>query len=183
MKKVINGAVFNTMTAKKVCEQLLTEASHEKGAHVKQLKQLYKTKSGKYFFYIENEFSTYVDMNKDDLNPKYELKEVMEQKIIPTSYELALQFASEVVAMNPNEKEIIGAVFPRLAEETNEESKKIQKKIYLSEKANWYLEMMLIESEDTNSSFIEKMITAQYRKLYEAGSMQEDPYFEMDEER
>ncbi|UTT43497.1 hypothetical protein [Exiguobacterium aurantiacum] len=181
MKKVIKGAVYNTMTAKKICEQRATEASHEKGAYLNQLKQLYKTKSGKYFFYIENEFSTYIDVSNDDLNPKYELQDVMEQKIIPISYEAAIRFASEVIVSDPNEKETIGTFFPRLIDDSNEGDKKIQKKIYLSEKASWYLEMMLLESEETNSSFIENLISEQYRKLYKQGIIQNDPYDEMNE--
>lgn len=179
MKKSINGSVYNTKTAKRVCEQLLTESSPTKGAYVKQLKQLFKTKSSKYFFYIESSFSTYIDINSNDLNPKYELKTVKEQKIVPISYELALQFASEVVTLDSKEKENILSVFPILSNGASEETKKVQKKIYLSEKTNWYLEMMLIESEETNSSFIEKLIFNQYRKLYETGDMQEDPYNEM----
>lgn len=182
MKKVIKGAVYNTMTAKKICEQRVTEASHEKGAYLNQLTQLYKTKSGKYFFYLVNEFSTYVDVNHDDLKPKYELQDVIEQKIIPISYEAALRFASEVMVSDPSEKESIGTFFPRLIDGSNEGDKKIQKKIYLSEKASWYLEMMLMESEETNSSFIENLISEQYRKLYKQGVMQEDPYAEMNED-
>lgn len=180
MKKVIDGAVYNTETAKKVCEQMTEDTNHAKGAYVKQLKQLYKTKSAKYFFYIKNEFPAYVDMNDDDLNPKFELTEVTEEKIRPISYELAAQFANETLTSNPESKRQIGKFFPELIQNEKDGDKKIQKKLYISEKANWYLEMMLTESNDTNSSFIEKLIVAEYRKLYKKGIMQQDPYFEME---
>ncbi|MFD1850767.1 hypothetical protein [Oceanobacillus bengalensis] len=182
MKKVIDGAVYNTQTAKKICEQLTNEANHEKGVYVKQLKQLYKTKSGKYFFFIKNEFPAYVDVNDDDLNPKFELTDVEEKKIIPVSYELAVQFASEMITSNPESKKVVGKFFPELIRNEMDENKKIQKKIYISEKANWYLEMMLTESKYTNSSFIENLIVDKYRSLYKKGMMQGDPYFEMEDD-
>lgn len=179
MKKVINGAVYNTQTAKKVCEHLTNEVSHDKGAYVNQLKQLYKTKSGKYFFFIKHEFSTYVDVNSDDLNPIYELQNVEDHKIIAVSYELAVQFANEVFTSNPESNKEIGKFFPELTEIEENGNSKIQKKIYITEKASWYLEMMLIESKDTNSTFIEKLIVEEYRRLYKKGLMLNDPYFEM----
>jgi hypothetical protein len=38
MKKVINGAVYNIDTAKKICEQFTGDSDHTKGAIVKKLK-------------------------------------------------------------------------------------------------------------------------------------------------
>ncbi|WP_145949507.1 hypothetical protein [Paenibacillus sp. Y412MC10] len=182
MKKVIEGAVYNTQTAKKICEQITNEANHGKGAYVNQLKQLYKTKNGNYFFFIKNDFPTYVDVNNDDLNPKFELMDVVEEKIIPVTYELAVQFASEVFTYDPGSKKGLGKFFPELIQNEETENKKIQKKIYISEKSSWYLEMMLTESKDTNSSFIEKLIIEEYRRLYKKGIMQRDPFFEMVDE-
>ncbi|SDN78794.1 hypothetical protein [Alkalicoccus daliensis] len=182
MKKVINGAVYNTETAKKICEQKISENQYEKGAYVNQLKQLYKTKNGNYFFFVKNEFPTYVDVNGDDLNPKFELMDVTEEKIIPATYELAVQFASEVIASDLESKIAVGKFFPELIRNEKDENKKVQKKVYMSEKASWYLEMMLTESKETNSSFIEKLIVDKYRSLYKEGIMQNDPYFEMEEE-
>lgn len=181
MKKVIDGAVYNTETAKKICEQLTEEIEHEKGAEVKKLKQLFKTKSGKYFFFLKNEFPGYVDINNDDLNPKFEKIDLVEEKIIPVSYELALQFATEIISSSSESKKVISKYFPELVNNENEDRKKIQKKIYLSEKANWYLEMMLIENNDTNSSVIEKLIVNEYQRLYSKGIMKRDPYFEMED--
>ena len=181
MKKVIEGAVYNTDTAKKICERTGQEIVHEKGANVKQLKQLYKTKSGKYFFYIHQTFVTYVCVNGDDLNPVFEEAEVTDEKIIPVNYQLALQFAGEVHADGEQEKTII-KYFPELGSSEALGHRKIQKKIYLSEKANWYLEMLLTETEDTNSSLIEKLIVEEYRRRYSEGSVAEDPYFEMRDE-
>lgn len=178
MKKVIDGAVYNTDTAKKICEQTTQEIVHQKGANVKQLKQLYRTKSGKYFFYVHHTFVTDVCVNGDDLNPVYEEAEVTDEKIIPATYELALQFASEVQD-NGEQDEIIGKYFPELGNPRTFEFQKIQKKIYLSEKANWYLEMLLTETEDTNSSLIEELIVREYRRQYSEGIMLNDPYFEM----
>lgn len=180
MKKVIEGAVYNTDTAKKICEQLTEEFEHEKGSDVKKLKQLFKTRSGKYFFFIRNEFIGYVDMNNDDINPIFEKTVLEEEKIIPVSYELAFQFASEMNT-NPESKKMIGKYFPELIDNEIDESNKIQKKIYISEKANWYLEMMLIENNDTNSSIIEKLIVNEYQRLYSKGIMTRDPYFEMED--
>ncbi|KGX89225.1 hypothetical protein [Pontibacillus litoralis] len=180
MKKVIDGAVYNTATAKKICEQRTEEFQNEKGADVKQLKQLFKTKSGKYFFFIHNTFISYACVNGDDLNPKFEEMELEEKKIIPVDYGLAFQFASEVQASGEQQK-IIGKYFPELVNFETFEHQKIQKKIYLSEKANWYLEMMLTETEDTNSSLIEMLIVQQYQRLYSEGIMLRDPYFEMED--
>lgn len=180
MKKVINGAVYNTQTAKKICEQQTYEANNDKGAYVNQLKQLFKTKSSNYFFFIKNEFPTYVDVNKDDLNPKFELMDVIEEKIIPVSYDLAVQFADEVIVSDPSLKKPLGKYFPELIQNEDSGNQKIQKKIHISEKANWYLEMMLTESKDTNGTFIEKLIVEEYRNLYKRGIMQNNPFFEME---
>lgn len=175
MKKVIQGSVYNTETAKKICEQTVNETSHEKGVYVDQLKELYKTKSGKYFYFIKNEFSTYVDMNNDDLNPKFELQDVKEEKILPISYEQAVHFASEIIAVDFSSKETLGKFFPELTI-NKEGNTKIQKKIYISEKASWYLEMMMTEYNETNSSFIEKLITEKFRHLYNKEIMTRDPF-------
>ena len=180
MKKVIDGALYNTATAKKICEQRTEGPDHGKGANVKQLKQLYKTKSGKYFFFICNTFIGYACVNGDDLNPEFEEMELEEKKIIPADYKLAFQFASEVQASG-EQKKIIAKYFPELFNSEALEHQKIQKKIYLSEKANWYLEMMLTETEDTNSSLVERLIVQEYRRLYSEGIMMRDPYFEMED--
>lgn len=179
MKKVIKGAVYNTETAKKLCEQQTYESSYGKGAYVNQLKQLYKTKSGKYFFFIKSRFSAYVDVKNDDLNPKFELTDVEENKIIPIAYEVAVQFANEIASDDPELQRTLSKYFPTLTS-TKTENEKIQKKIYLSEKANWYLEMMIDEAKETNSSFIENLILEAYRDLYKKGIMKGDPYVEMD---
>ncbi|WP_053218229.1 hypothetical protein [Virgibacillus senegalensis] len=179
MKKVIGGAVYNTETAKKICEQLSEEIEYEKGANVKKSKQLFKTKSGKYFLFIKSEFTGYIAVNNDDLDPEFEEAELEEEKIKPVPYELALQFASETITSNPESKTWVGKYFPELIDGI-ENNKKIQKKIYISEKASWYLEMMLTDSDDTNSSLIEKLITDEYHRLYEKGLMKRDPYFEME---
>lgn len=181
MKKVIEGAVYNTETAKKICEQSTEEIEHEKGTTIKKIKQLFKTKSGKYFFYIKNEFIGYVDNSSDVSNIKFEETVLEEKKIIPVSYELAFQFASEIANSNPESQKVIDKYFPELIDNENNGWKKIQKKIYLSEKANWYLEMMLTEDNDTNSSFIEKLIVNEYQRLYSKGIMTRDPYFEMED--
>lgn len=180
MKKVIDGAVYNTDTAKKICEQTTQEVVHQKGAHVKQLKQLYKTKSGKYFFYIHQTFVTHVSVNGDDIDPVFEEVEVEDEKIIPVSYPLALQFAGEVQADGEQEKTIT-KYFPELGNPETLGHRKIQKKIYLSEKANWYLEMLLLETEETNSSLIEKLIVREYRRQYAEGIMMDDPYVETED--
>lgn len=180
MKKAIDGAVYNTATAKKICEQRTEEFENGKGANVKQLKQLFKTKSGRYFFYIYNTFIGYAFVNGDDLKPKFEEMELREEKIIPIDYELAFQFASEVQASEEQQK-IIGKYFPELVNSETFNHQKIQKKTYLSEKANWYLEMMLTETEDTNSSLIERLIIQEYQRLYSEGIMMRDPYFEMED--
>ncbi|MEI3606449.1 hypothetical protein SPD48_12145 [Pseudogracilibacillus sp. SE30717A] len=180
MKKVIDGSVYNTKTAKKICELVTKEIEHEKGAEVKKLKQLFKTKSSKYFFFIKNEFTGIVNSNNDDLNPKFEETELIEEKIVSVSYDLAFQFASEINVDQESDK-IIGKYFPELIDNEIHEHKKIQKKIYLSKKANWYLEMMIAENKETNSSVIEQLIIDEYQRLYEKGIMKRDPYFEMEE--
>lgn len=183
MKKVYKGAVYNTETAKKLCEIKMGEHDNDKGSYVNQIKQLYRTKSANYFFYIQNHFSTYVDVNGDDINPKYELTDVVEEKLIPIQYDLALQFATEALLSDPILNKGLIKMFPELNTDGEEKNRKIPKKVYISEKANWYLEMMITESEDTNSSFIEKLIVDEYQKLYRKGIMQSDPYHEMDEEK
>lgn len=180
MKKVIEGAVYNTETAKKICGRRTNESDHEKGAYVNQLKQLYKTKNAKHFFYIKNEFPMYVDVNKDELNPKFELMDLEEEKIIPVDYSLALQFAAEIIVEEPESKEVLGKFFPELIKNVTDDNIKIQKKIYMSEKASWYLEMLINESKETNSSFIEKLIVEEYRSQYKQGIMQGDPFMEME---
>lgn len=179
MKKVIQGAVYNTEKAKKVCERKYEGPSHEKGAHVKQVQQLYKTKSNKFFFYIYTEFVAHVAVNNDDVDPEFEDQEVIEEKITPVTYEEALQFASEISAASKSEKKMIAKYFPELAVESSD-NKKIQKKLYISEKANWYLELMLQEGKETNSSLVEKLIIEEYQRLYEKGIMDRDPFLEME---
>ncbi|MEC5423326.1 hypothetical protein QGM71_07415 [Virgibacillus sp. C22-A2] len=181
MKKVIEGSVYNTETAKKICERSSEESNHEKGAVVKQLQQLYKTKSNKFFFYVKSEFTTHVVVNNDDIDPRFEDQEVTEEKIIPVSYEEALQFSSEISAVSKLEKKMIAKYFPEIVVKESNDNKKIQKKLYLSEKANWYLELMLQEGKETNSSFVEKLITEEYQRLYKKGLMVRDPFFEMEE--
>lgn len=182
MKKVIKGAVYNTETAKDICERASEEPKHEKGTVVKQLQQLYKTRSNKFFFYVKSEFTTPVVVNNDDILPKFEEQEVMDEQIIPVSYDNALQFASEVSSTSNSEKKTIAKYFPELAGEKSTNNIKIQKKLYLSEKANWYLELMLLEGEEeeTNSNFVEKLIIKEYRRLYKKGVMVRDPFFEME---
>ncbi|MUV37074.1 hypothetical protein JNUCC1_00880 [Lentibacillus sp. JNUCC-1] len=179
MKKTIEGAVYNTKTAQKICERFTHEPKHEKGANVKQLQQLFRTRSNKFFFYVKSEFTTPVVVNNDDIFPEFEEQEVIDEQIIPVSYEKALQFASEISADSKSEKNMIRKYFPELVEGQGE--KKIQKKLYLSEKANWYLELMLQEGTDTNSSLVEKLITEEYRRLYKQGIMIRDPFSEMDD--
>ncbi|AVR00297.1 hypothetical protein OBCHQ24_15205 [Oceanobacillus iheyensis] len=180
MKKVIQGAVYDTEKAKKVCERKYVGPSHEKGAHVKQLQHLYKTKSNKFFFYIYNEFVSHVAVNNDDIDPEFEDQEVVEEKIKPVAYEEALQFASEISTVSKSEKKMIAKYFPELAVEESSDSKKIQKKLYISEKANWYLELMLQKGNETNSSLVEKLIIEEYQRLYEKGIMDRDPFLEME---
>lgn len=184
MKKIIEGSVYNTETAKKICEKFSEEPEHAKGAVVKKLQQLFKTKSGKYFFYVKKEIETWVVVNNDDLDPKFEEQEVIEEKILPISYDLAVQFASEIHSdpdLDSASKNMIGKYFPELTEKIKDENKKIQKKLYISEKANCYLEMMLEETDDTNSSFIEKLIIKEYERQYAKGIMKKDPFFEMED--
>lgn len=182
MKKVIDGAVYNTKTAKKICEQISEGLVFEQGSYAKKLKQLFKTRSGKYFFYIERYLEAPVSINNDDLNPIFEETEVIDCKIIPIDYKLALEFASEVSAdVDLKSKERIAKYFPQIIEGKMDENIKIQKKFYLSKKAVWYLEMMLTESEETNSSIVEKLIVKEYKRLYKKGIMNNDPYFEMED--
>lgn len=180
MKKVIAGSVYNTDTAKKICAKITNDFNYEKGTDVEEIKELYKTKSGKYFFYILNKFDAHIDINNDDLNPKFELKDVEEEKIIPVSYNSSVDFANEVLIDHPKYKESLGTFFPEL-NINDDGNQKVQKKFYLSEKASWYLEMLMMEQNDTNSSIIENLITEEYRKLYNKGIMQNDPFFEMKE--
>lgn len=181
LKKVIDGAVYNTETAKMICEQSTHEYERSKDADVKKLKQLFRTRSNKYFFYINSVFTTFVQDNDLEVNPVLEEAELTGNEIIPISYELALQFAREVIAISPTSKEEIRKYFPELINNQQEDSEKIQKKIYISQKANWYLEMMLIEKNDTNSSMIERLIINEYQRLYLKGIVNRDPYFEMEE--
>ncbi|MFP7494587.1 hypothetical protein SFC66_12420 [Terribacillus saccharophilus] len=180
MKKVIQGAVYNTEKAKMLCERTYDGPSHEIGAHVKQLQQLYKTKSNKFFFYIKNEFVAHVAVNNDDINPENEDQEVIEEKITPVSYEKALQFASEISTAYKSEKKRLSKYFPELAVEESSDNRKIQKKLYISEKANWYLELMLQEGNETNSSLVERLIIEQYQRLFKKGIMDRDPFHEME---
>ncbi|WP_062050357.1 hypothetical protein [Bacillus sp. JCM 19034] len=83
--------------------------------------------------------------------------------------------------ISPETEKVIGNYFPELIDDKVNEVKKIQKKIYISEKANWYLEMMITENTDTNSSMIEKLIVKEYQRLYSKGIMTRDPYFEMED--
>lgn len=185
MKKIIKGSVYNTKTAKKICEKFTEAPEFEYGAVVKKLQQLYKTKSGKYFFYFRREFRADVVVNNDDLYPQFEEQEVVDEKIEPVSFQAAFRFASEVYSdphIDLEEKENIEKYFPALTDEGVDENKKYQKKIYLSEKASWYLEMMIDEFKDTNSSFIEKLIIEEYKRLYSEGVMKNDPFFEMEDE-
>src|SRR5699024_4792123 len=112
------------------------------------------------------EFSMYIDKNNDELDPKFGLEEVEEKKILPVTYDLSVQFASEVLSENPESKKTIETYFPELGEGSMDDNQKIQKKFYISEKANWCLEMLMLETEHTNSSYIEKLITEEYDKLY-----------------
>ncbi|MFD2627614.1 hypothetical protein [Oceanobacillus kapialis] len=182
MKKVIQGAVYNTETAKKICQKVSEGPDNEEGAYVKQLKELYKTKSNKFFFYVKSEFVAHVVVNDDDIDPKFEEQEVVEEIKNLVSYEEALQFASEIYAVSKSEKKMIAKYFPELILK-KEENKKIQKKLYISEKANWYLELMLQKRNETNSSLVEKLIIEEYQRLYEKGIMDRDPFLEMEKEQ
>lgn len=53
---------------------------------------------------------------------------------------------------------------------------KISSERNLSEKADWYLEMMLTENNDTNSSVIEKLIVSEFQRLNSKGIMKRDPF-------
>lgn len=184
MKKVIEGAVYNTETAKKVCEQVTEAFEYEKDSDVKKLKQLYKTKSGKYFFFIKNEFVGYIDEKEDDLNLDLKLADLIEEKIVPISYDSAIQYASEILSDPDTDEasiERVGKYFPELAGGGIENNKKIQKKIYISPKISWYLEMLLIDTNHTNSSLIETLIFEEYERLYKKGIMNQDMFDELEE--
>lgn len=190
MKKVIKGAVYNTETAKKICEKTSIDFEPTSyGADVKKLQQLYRTKSGKYFFYIKRELRTWVvkmddpDINPEELdimlNPKHEELDVTKEEIIPIPFDLAMQFASEVYAdadTDEEMKENILKFFPTLSGESPDPEVKLQKKIYLSEKACWYLDLMLEETKDTNSSFIEKLIIKEFKRKHAEGVFPVDPF-------
>jgi|SRR5690625_1812704 len=177
MRKVIDGSLYDTNTARLICEQRSDELSYEKGAPVKQLKQLYRTRSAKFFFYIRHDFVTHVDVNDDVLNPKLEEMEVTDERIVPATYDVALQFASEVYD-ETEDREEIEKYFAEFSNKEDASQQKIQKKIYISQKADWYLEEMLKEGEDTNSSFIEKLIIKEYGKQYKKGIVNRNPYGE-----
>lgn len=182
MIRVIDGAEYNTNTAKKICETYFSGPDYDKGAITKTFKQLFKTRSGKYFFYIVEKFTAHADINDDDINPIFEEMELMDKRIVPASYDLALQFVDEVKAGDQIEDaKMIRKHFPELVEPQMGKEEKFQKKIYLSERANWYLQMMVNESEDTNSSIVERLIIKEYRKLYQAGVMNRDPFSEMED--
>ena len=182
MKKVIDGAEYNTKRAEKICARFSSGPDFKKGAETKTLTQLYKTRSGNYFFYIIDKFSKEAAVNDDDLNPVFEKMELMDERILPTSYDSALQFVQEVQAQNSiTDIDSIRKYFPELHEQETGSDKKYQKKIYLSESANWYLQMLLNESKDTNSSIIENLIREEYRRQYQEGKMNRDPYLEMNE--
>lgn len=181
MKKVIKGAEYNTETAEKICERNSKGHDHSVGAVAKKTKQLFRTKSGKFFFYIKKEFRAYVDINNDDLNPIIEEEDLIDEKIIPINYKLASVFVSELSAdVDSQSKLTIAKYFPNIENNSLDGSRKMQKKFYLSEKASWYLDMMLTESKDTNSSMVERLIVEEYRKLYAEGIMNNDPYSEME---
>ncbi|MGG3690880.1 hypothetical protein [Caldifermentibacillus hisashii] len=180
MKKVIDGSVYNTETAQKIFEKFTVENEPiAYGSEVKKLQQLYKTKSNRYFVYVKREFETWVDVNDDDLNPKYKLEEVIDEKIIPLSLARAKQFAREVYSDDQTDEETkkqIEKYFPVLSKDRLDREVKYQKKIYLSERANWYLELMLDESKDTNSSLIEKLIIKEFKRLHSEGVFVDDPF-------
>lgn len=182
MKKVIDGAEYNTDTATKLCEKkYFNQEDINKGTIKEGNKQLYKTNSGKFFFYVKEEFTTYVDVNNDDLNPKFEEMDVIDERIVPISYDLALQCVEEVLVENPTlNTEVLRKHFPELVKGQSGNEKKYQKKIYLSESANWYLQLMVNEKEETNSSLIERLIKEEYKRLYRQGIMTRDPFNEME---
>lgn len=183
MKKVIKGSVYNTETAKLICTKKSEEVSHSAGAVMKIKRHLYKTKSNKYFYHQEEVFETWIAVNDDDIEPEMKYTEVQKYKIIPIQYNVAVNFASELIAESDEFKESILKYFPELDEQNIPDGEtKVQKKIYLTSKAEWYLEMMLKESEDTNSSFIEKLIVNKYAELYRKGIMNDDPFFEFNEQ-
>lgn len=180
MKKIVDGAEYNTNTAKKICETYLSGPNYDKGAITKTLKQLFKTRSGKYFFYIIEKFIGQGVINNDDINPTFEEMELIDKEILPISYDLALQFVEELKARDRLEDEkMIRKHFPELIEQQTGKEEKFQKKIYLSERANWYLQMLVNVSGETNSSIVEKLILKEYRKLYQEGVMNRDPFSEM----
>lgn len=182
MKKVIDGAEYNTETAEKICEMFYEEPDYDIGSMKKTLKQLFLTKSGKYFFYIVEKFKAMVDVNNSEYldDARFEEMELMNEKILPVSYDLAFQFVEEVMESNKKvDKKIIEKYFPELVAGSEKKEVKFQKKIYLSNKANWYLQMMVNEKEDTNSSFIERLIIEEYRRLYKKGIVERDPFHEM----
>jgi hypothetical protein len=96
--------------------------------------------------------------NNDDVDPKFEEAELEEKKILPATYEAAFQFASEVYS-NINSHGIREREFPDLTADSKDEKN-------LSEKASWYLKIMLTDNEDTNRSIIERLIVEKYQKLY-----------------
>lgn len=180
MRRVIDGSLYDTNTARLICEQQLEENRYDKGAPVKQLKQLYRTRSAKFFFYVRLEYVALVDVNNDDLNFKLEEKEVRDENIVPATYDLALQFASEVYeeTKDPKQKENIERYFAEFTDKEDASARKIQKKIYISEKADRYLEEMLKQNEDTNSSFIESLIVKEYERQYQNFLVHRNPYDE-----
>ena len=119
------------------------------------------------------------DINPEELdimlNPKHEELDVTKEEIIPIPFDLAMQFASEVYAdadTDEEMKENILKFFPTLSGESPDPEVKLQKKIYLSEKACWYLDLMLEETKDTNSSFIEKLIIKEFKRKHAEGVFQ-----------
>lgn len=166
MRKVIDDSLYDTNTARLICEQRSEENRYDKGAPVKQLKQLYRTRSSKFFFYIRYDYVALVDVNNDDLNFKLEEMEVTDEKTVLITYDVALQFASKIYeeTEEQREREEIEKYFAEFSDKEDASLLKIQKKIYISQKVDWYLEEMLKEGEDTNSSFIEKLIIEEYGK-------------------
>lgn len=180
MKKVIEGAVYNTQSAKKLCELYSAGPNPRLGVQSEVLKQLYKTRSGKFFFYTVEKFLKEAATNDDDLDPVFEEMALLEERITPIPYDLAQRFVDEVHASDASmNMDMIRAHFPESLAQTEGNESKVQKKIYLSESANWYLQMLLNESEDTNSSLLERLIREEYKKQYQEGKMTRDPYLEM----
>lgn len=181
---MIRGSVYNTETARKICEKFTEGPEHAKGAIVKKLQQLYRTKSAKYFIYVRREFETWVAVNNDDLDPIYEEQEVIEEKSYPFPStllsNLQVKFMQILKPTQRQRKQLLN-FSPHSAKKGLMKTKKIQKKIYLSEKANRYLEMTLEESNDTISSFVEQLIVEEYKRLYSKGIMKNDPFFEMED--